>query len=101
MDLRYLDVQDATYLNAGFGYDLTDKYTVAVWANDDTDRSEFQSVAAEIAALPEHDRRRGRFDQRDHRRDRLRLRDPALCAGGEAGITGLGSNGASSRVGGL
>jgi len=102
VDLRYLDAQDATYVNTGFGYDLTDKYTVAVWANYDTDRSEFQSVAAEI-------RRRfqsmivgvGVSTNEITGETGFGFVIRPYGAGGEAGITGLGSNGASSRVGGL
>ncbi|CAG1000011.1 hypothetical protein PHYC_02812 [Phycisphaerales bacterium] len=44
LDLRYLNPQDTTYLTMALSHELTDKYTMSLAANYDTDKSEFQTV---------------------------------------------------------
>lgn len=46
VDVRYLNPQDATYVTMGLGYELTNKYSVTVGANYDTDRGEVQTIGA-------------------------------------------------------
>jgi len=47
-EVRYLDAQDATYINGGLQYELTSRYAIAGRASYDVDEGGFQSTYVEI-----------------------------------------------------